>query len=188
MCSATSAARRASSSDWPSNCAENQDEAAFDALFDINVKGTFFTLQKALPLLNEGASVVFTVGAGEVAGAAMTAAKGALLPLMRSLALELAPRHIRINAVSPGGKKARVWSRLITDGAQLSAVSLRGQVQVRSVRQLLSWPQSQGWSPTFCRCGPHRSLLRQQTSRLPCLLLFPVVPCTIWHGPGTMLL
>ncbi|MFF1629236.1 SDR family oxidoreductase [Streptomyces sp. NPDC058272] len=100
MCSATSAARRASSSDWPSNCTENQDEAAFDALFDINVKGTFFTLQKALPLLNEGASVVLTVGAGEVAGAAMTAAKGALLPLMRSLALELAPRHIRINTVS----------------------------------------------------------------------------------------
>ncbi|MDW6065951.1 SDR family NAD(P)-dependent oxidoreductase [Streptomyces sp. FXJ1.4098] len=70
---------------------ESTDEAAFDALFDINVKGTFFTLQKALPLLNEGASVVFTVGAGEGVGAAMTAAKGALLPLMRSLALELAP-------------------------------------------------------------------------------------------------
>src|ERR1700754_2833844 len=41
---------------------ESTDEAAFDALFDVNVKGTFFTLQKALPLLNEGASVVFTVG------------------------------------------------------------------------------------------------------------------------------
>ncbi|MEU9451203.1 SDR family oxidoreductase [Streptomyces sp. NPDC048277] len=81
---------------------ESTDEAAFDALFETNVKGTFFTLQKALPLLNEGASVVFTVGAGEGLGAAMTAAKGALLPLMRSLALELAPRRIRVNAVSPG--------------------------------------------------------------------------------------
>ncbi|WP_433297476.1 SDR family NAD(P)-dependent oxidoreductase [Pseudonocardia sp. CA-142604] len=81
---------------------ESTDEAAFDALFDINVKGAFFTLQKALTLLNEGASVVFTVGAGEGLGPAMTAAKGALLPLMRSLALELAPRRIRVNAVSPG--------------------------------------------------------------------------------------
>ncbi|MGW7352180.1 SDR family oxidoreductase [Streptomyces sp. NPDC054784] len=79
------------------------DETAFDALFDINVKGTFFTLQKALPLLNEGASVVFTVGAGgDGLGAAMTAAKGALLPMMRAAALELAPRRIRVNAVSPG--------------------------------------------------------------------------------------
>ncbi|MFJ1584535.1 SDR family NAD(P)-dependent oxidoreductase [Streptomyces sp. NPDC088197] len=81
---------------------ESTDEAAFDALFDINVKGNFFTLRKALPLLNEGASVVFTIGAGEGLGAAMTAAKGALLPLMRSLAIELAPRRIRVNAVSPG--------------------------------------------------------------------------------------
>ncbi|WP_425839470.1 SDR family NAD(P)-dependent oxidoreductase [Streptomyces fractus] len=81
---------------------ESTDEEAFDALFDVNVKGTFFALQKALPLLGEGASVVFTVGAGEGLGAAMTAAKGALLPLVRSLALELAPRRIRVNAVSPG--------------------------------------------------------------------------------------
>ncbi|MFJ8933889.1 SDR family oxidoreductase [Streptomyces sp. NPDC102364] len=81
---------------------ESTDEDTFDALFDINVKGNFFTLQKALPLLSEGASVVFTVGAGEGIGAAMTAAKGALLPLVRSLALELAPRRIRVNAVSPG--------------------------------------------------------------------------------------
>ncbi|MEV4421254.1 SDR family oxidoreductase [Patulibacter sp. NPDC049589] len=81
---------------------ESTDEDAFDALFDVNVKGSFFTLQKALPLLNEGASVVLTVGAGEGLGSAMTAAKGALLPLMRSLAHELAPRRIRVNAVSPG--------------------------------------------------------------------------------------
>ncbi|AZP14852.1 SDR family NAD(P)-dependent oxidoreductase [Streptomyces aquilus] len=91
---------------------ESTDEATFDALFDINVKGTFFTLQKALPLLNEGASVVITVGAGEGIGAAMTAAKGALLPLMRSLALELAPRRIRVNAVSPGLIDTPAYSKM----------------------------------------------------------------------------
>jgi NAD(P)-dependent dehydrogenase (short-subunit alcohol dehydrogenase family) len=81
---------------------ESTSEADFDALFAINVKGNFFTLQKALPLLKDGSAVVFTVGAGEGLGAAMTASKGALLPLVRSLALQLAPRGIRVNAVSPG--------------------------------------------------------------------------------------
>jgi NAD(P)-dependent dehydrogenase (short-subunit alcohol dehydrogenase family) len=91
---------------------ESTDEEAFDALFDVNVKGSFFTLQKALPLLNEGASVVFTVGAAEGLGAGMTAAKGALLPLLRSLAVELAPRRIRVNAVSPGLIDTPAYSKL----------------------------------------------------------------------------
>jgi NAD(P)-dependent dehydrogenase (short-subunit alcohol dehydrogenase family) len=91
---------------------ESTDEDAFDALFDVNVKGNFFTMQKALPLLNEGASVVFTVGAGEGLGSAMTSAKGALVPLVRSLALELAPRRIRVNAVSPGLVDTPAYSKM----------------------------------------------------------------------------
>lgn len=91
---------------------ETTDEETFDALFDTNVKGSFFTLQKALPLLNDGASVVFTIGAGEGLGAAMTAAKGALAPLMRALALELAPRGIRVNAVSPGMIDTPAYAKL----------------------------------------------------------------------------
>jgi NAD(P)-dependent dehydrogenase (short-subunit alcohol dehydrogenase family) len=91
---------------------ESIDEDAFDALFDTNVKGNFFTLQAALPLLNDGASVVLTVGAGEGLGSAMTAAKGALLPLMRSLALELAPRRIRVNAISPGLVDTPAYSKI----------------------------------------------------------------------------
>ncbi|QWF80044.1 SDR family oxidoreductase [Amycolatopsis sp. CA-230715] len=91
---------------------ESTGEDTFDALFGVNVKGNFFTLQKALPLLNDGASVVFTVGAGEGLGAATTAAKGALLPLVRSLALELAPRRIRVNAVSPGMVDTPAYAKL----------------------------------------------------------------------------
>lgn len=91
---------------------ESTDEDAFDALFEVNVKGTFFAVQKALPFLSTGASVVITIGAGEGVGAAMSAAKGALLPLMRSLALELAPRGIRVNAVSPGIIDTPVYRKL----------------------------------------------------------------------------
>jgi NAD(P)-dependent dehydrogenase (short-subunit alcohol dehydrogenase family) len=82
------------------------DEAAFDDLFAVNTKGQFFTLVKALPLLCDGASVIVNVGIGatrSLTGYSLTAgSRGALLTMIPTLALELAPRRIRINAVSPG--------------------------------------------------------------------------------------
>ncbi|MEU7875929.1 SDR family oxidoreductase [Dactylosporangium sp. NPDC049140] len=92
------------------------DEATFDDLVAVNFKGQFFTLQKVLPLLNDGASVIFTVGIGATrgvgAGSAAAASRGALLALVPSLALELAPRRIRVNAVSPGAIETGIWSKL----------------------------------------------------------------------------
>lgn len=82
------------------------DEAAFDDAFAVNTKGQFFTLVKALPLLSDGASVIVTVGIGatrSLTGNSITAgSRGALLTMIPSLAMELAPRRIRVNAVSPG--------------------------------------------------------------------------------------
>ncbi|HLU27518.1 MAG TPA: SDR family oxidoreductase [Glycomyces sp.] len=81
-------------------------EESFDQHADLNFKGQYFTLQKALPLMNDGGSVVLTVGVGArhgSPGATVGAAtRGALLAMLPSLALELAPRSIRVNAVSPG--------------------------------------------------------------------------------------
>src|SRR4029077_12620937 len=86
---------------------EDVDEATFDDLVDVNFKGQFFTLQAVLPLLTDGGSIIFTVGIGPtngvVGGSVVSATRGALLSLIPSLALELAPRQIRVNAVSPGG-------------------------------------------------------------------------------------
>jgi NAD(P)-dependent dehydrogenase (short-subunit alcohol dehydrogenase family) len=91
------------------------DEATFDDLVDVNFKGQFFTLQKALPLLREGGSVIFTVGIGAtrgISGGSVTAAtRGALLSLVPSLAVELAPRRIRVNAVSPGPVHTGIWAK-----------------------------------------------------------------------------
>ena len=95
---------------------DSVDEATFDELVNVNLKGQFFTLQKALPLLLDGGSIVFTVGVGVtrgVPGGTVTAAtRGALLSLMPSLALELAPRQIRVNAVSPGAVETPMWDKL----------------------------------------------------------------------------
>jgi NAD(P)-dependent dehydrogenase (short-subunit alcohol dehydrogenase family) len=82
------------------------DEMFYDDQFDTNVKGVFFTVQKLVDLLNEGASVILNASAVNEKGAAMGsvyfATKAAVRSLARTLAAELAPRKIRVNALSPG--------------------------------------------------------------------------------------
>jgi NAD(P)-dependent dehydrogenase (short-subunit alcohol dehydrogenase family) len=91
------------------------EEATFDEVFAINTKGQFFTLQRLSPLLADGASVVFTVGTGVTrgmpGGSVTAASRGALLAMVPSLAIELAPRRIRVNAVSPGAIDTPIWSK-----------------------------------------------------------------------------
>ena len=81
-------------------------ESLYDEIFDINAKGAYFTIQKALPFLNDGASIILNTSIAGVKGIANTTAysatKAALRSLTRSIAAELAERGIRVNAVSPG--------------------------------------------------------------------------------------
>ena len=81
-------------------------EQQFDRMFDINVKGTLFTVQKALPLLTDGASVILcssTVGSkGFAARSVYSATKAALRSFARTWTSDLKDRHIRVNVVSPG--------------------------------------------------------------------------------------
>lgn len=85
---------------------EAVDETLYDETFGVNLKGQFFLLQKVLPLLTKGSSVVFDAALGAQKGipnwSVYSATKGAMLALVHSLAVELAPRGIRVNAVIPG--------------------------------------------------------------------------------------
>ena len=78
-----------------------------DAVFATNVRGTFFTVQKALPLLGNGASVILTTSIANQLGranvSAYAASKAAVRSLAQSFAAELIGRGVRVNAISPGG-------------------------------------------------------------------------------------
>ena len=81
-------------------------EGTYDEQFGTNVKGAYFTIQKALPLLNDGASIILNTSVagskGNVATSAYSATKAALRSLARTAAAELVGRGIRVNAVAPG--------------------------------------------------------------------------------------
>jgi NAD(P)-dependent dehydrogenase (short-subunit alcohol dehydrogenase family) len=81
-------------------------ETTYDEQFDINIKGAYFTLQKAVPLLNDGASIILNTSVvdtkGNVGTSAYSATKAALRSLARTAAAELVGRGIRVNAVAPG--------------------------------------------------------------------------------------
>jgi NAD(P)-dependent dehydrogenase (short-subunit alcohol dehydrogenase family) len=81
-------------------------EEIFDEVCDINFKGVFFTVQKAIPLLQDGASVILLGTAGSEQGRAGTsvyaATKSAVRSLGRAFSVELLPRRIRVNVLSPG--------------------------------------------------------------------------------------
>src|SRR3984957_15855135 len=78
----------------------------YDDMFNVNVRGLYFQLQSLLPLLGNPSSVVFTSSiAGSVAlagGAIYSATKAAVISLGKTLAVELAPRGVRVNVLSPG--------------------------------------------------------------------------------------
>ncbi|TCA25097.1 glucose 1-dehydrogenase [Rhizobium leguminosarum bv. viciae] len=81
-------------------------EAHFDQTFDVNVKGLFFTVQKALPLFKDGGSIILNSSVSNVMGlpafSAYAASKAAVRSFSRSWTQELKDRNIRVNTMSPG--------------------------------------------------------------------------------------
>jgi len=97
---------------------EEVTEEDFDAQFNTNVKGMFFTLQKLLPHLNDGASVLFTSStvatAANLGSSIYAATKGAVNKIAQIAANELAGRKIRVNIVSPGPIRTEGLEKVIT--------------------------------------------------------------------------
>lgn len=95
---------------------EHVDEAAFDTLSDINFKGAFFTVQKALPILKDGASIILVSSVVSYKGypntSVYSATKAAVRSLARTLAAELAPRDIRVNTISPGPIETPIFGKV----------------------------------------------------------------------------
>ena len=81
-------------------------EEHYQRTFDTNVKGVLFTVQKALPLLKDGASVILTSSTTRISGtpafSVYSATKAAVRNFARNWMLDLKDRHIRVNAISPG--------------------------------------------------------------------------------------
>ena len=92
------------------------DEATFDEMVNINLKGLFFNVQKALPLLNEGASVILTTSIADQKGfpdtSVYSATKAAVRSLARTLSAELADKKIRVNAIAPGPIDTPIFEKL----------------------------------------------------------------------------
>ena len=85
---------------------EGTSEAAYDEMFNLNMKGPYFAAQKFASLMPPGSAIVLTTSIANEKGmpgvSAYAAAKAGLRSLARSLAAELMPRGIRVNAISPG--------------------------------------------------------------------------------------
>src|SRR5271154_6009908 len=98
---------------------DSMTEAVYDEMFNLNAKGPIFAVQKLAPLINQGGSVVFTTSIANVKGmpgnTAYGAAKAAVRSFARTLATELLPRGIRVNAGTPGPIDTPIIGKMFPD-------------------------------------------------------------------------
>jgi NAD(P)-dependent dehydrogenase (short-subunit alcohol dehydrogenase family) len=94
---------------------ETVSEKQYDEQFDINTKGAYFTIQRAIPDLNDGASIILNTSVashkGRATGVVYAATKAALRSFTRSIAAALVDRNIRVNAVAPGPIQTSIFGR-----------------------------------------------------------------------------
>ena len=110
---------------------ENVTEALFDETVDVNLKGVFFTVQKAIPLMSKGSAIVLNASINAHVGMPGTtvygATKAGVVNMAKTLSAELLEKGIRVNAISPGP----ITSSLLRDGTQ------------EKIQETKDWIQSQ---------------------------------------------
>ena len=106
--------------------AADSDEAFYDNIFATNTKGTFFTIQKLLPLMKNPSAIVLNSGVVGSKGFAnlsvFAASKAAVRSFARTLSAELLPQGIRVNAVAPGAIGTPGWGKLGLSEENLQAM------------------------------------------------------------------
>ncbi|QEX22649.1 short-chain dehydrogenase [Hypericibacter adhaerens] len=130
---------------------EEVSEADFDAQMAINFKGSFFAIQKCLPLMDRGGSVVLTSSCLDAKGvpamAVYSASKAAVRSLVRTLAAELAPRGIRVNSVAPGPIDTPIYDKIGLSSAD--ADRLRDEEARATVMKRMGQPEEVGRAILF---------------------------------------
>ena len=114
----------------------------FDEIFDVNARGTFFTVQKALPYLNDGASIILVAAAGKNKGmpgrSAYSASKAAIRSYARTWTNELKDRGIRTNVISPGAVDTPMFNQQFP--SEEGAAEARKQVVAMTPLGRLAYP------------------------------------------------
>lgn len=116
-------------------------EILFDEMMNVNFKGAYFTLQKAIPHLNNNASVIITTSyfnsIGFAGSSLLSAAKAALRSLVRVSSAELIEKGIRVNAVSPGAIATPLWGKIGLPEETLKAAgeAITSQIPVKRFGQ-----------------------------------------------------
>ncbi len=113
-------------------------EEFWDGVHDVNLRGAFFAVQSALPHMRDGGNIVLTGSIGSVlalpGNAAYAAAKAGLRAVARILAVELLPRRIRVNLVSPGPTETSIFKRGVsTEEAEAVRANMRANVPMKRI-------------------------------------------------------
>ena len=126
-------------------------EGVYDDLMDINFKGAVFTVEKFIPILNDGASVINLSSINAYTGMPNTAIYGASKAAMnsytRTAATELAPRKIRVNAINPGPTQTPIFGKTglaeadlnALAGAMMNRIPLKRFGQVEDIAHLVTF-------------------------------------------------
>jgi NAD(P)-dependent dehydrogenase (short-subunit alcohol dehydrogenase family) len=102
---------------------------AFEQVLRTNITAVFFTVQAALPHLNDGASIILNGSVISVLGnpgySAYAASKAGVRAMARVMASELSPRGIRVNVVAPGAARTPIWNRVAPTAEAFAALERR---------------------------------------------------------------
>lgn len=130
---------------------EHIEESLFDEVMNVNFKGAYFTLSRFIPLLNNGASVIMLSSTSATispqSASVYAASKAAINAVVKIAALELAPRKIRVNAVSPGPIATEIMDKIglndALEGQLLQSVPMRRMGSTEEVASMVHYLASE---------------------------------------------